>query len=192
MGGYKTWAALEEVTAANMNTYVRDNTVPQFASAAARSAAIAAPVTGTLSFLTDTNALDYYSGSAWVTIAGGGAWTSWTPTFYQNGARTITNTYSRYVQRGKTIHATANFTVTNAGTAGQAIAISAPVSPATNTGVVGGWQYSRAATFEYVGNTVWNGSTFYLSRDGGVLGATPSIATANGDVVKVSFTYEAA
>ena len=63
MGGYKTWAALEEVTAANMNTYVRDNTVPQFASAAARSAAIAAPVVGTMSYLTDTGSLEVYYGA---------------------------------------------------------------------------------------------------------------------------------
>lgn len=63
MGGYKTWAALEEVTAANMNTYVRDNTVPQFASAAARSAAIAAPVVGTMSYLTDTGSFEVYYGA---------------------------------------------------------------------------------------------------------------------------------
>lgn len=63
MGGYKTWAALEEVTAADMNTYVRDNTVPQFASAAARSAAIAAPVVGTMSYLTDTGSLEVYYGA---------------------------------------------------------------------------------------------------------------------------------
>jgi hypothetical protein len=63
MGGYKTWAALEEVTAANFNTYLRDNSIPQFASSAARSAAIVSPVVGTFSYLADTGTIDVYYGA---------------------------------------------------------------------------------------------------------------------------------
>lgn len=63
MGGYKTWAALEEVTAANFNTYLRDNSVPQFANSAARSAAIVSPVVGTFSYLLDTGSLEVYYGA---------------------------------------------------------------------------------------------------------------------------------
>ena len=63
MGGYKTWAALEEVTAANFNTYLRDNSVPQFANSAARSAAIVSPVVGTFSYLLDTGRLEVYYGA---------------------------------------------------------------------------------------------------------------------------------
>lgn len=39
MAGYKTWAALEEVTATNMNSYVRDQTVNIYTNDAARTAA---------------------------------------------------------------------------------------------------------------------------------------------------------
>jgi hypothetical protein len=41
-----------------------------FASAAARTSAIASPQEGMISYLKDTNATQYYSGSAWVTIGG--------------------------------------------------------------------------------------------------------------------------
>lgn len=63
MGGYKTWSPLEEVTAANMNSFVRDNTVPQFANAAARTAAIVSPVYGTASYLLDTGSYEVYYGA---------------------------------------------------------------------------------------------------------------------------------
>jgi hypothetical protein len=41
-----------------------------FASAAARTSAIASPQEGMISFLKDTNSTEYYSGSAWVAIGG--------------------------------------------------------------------------------------------------------------------------
>jgi hypothetical protein len=43
-----------------------------FASAAARTSASASPQEGMISYLKDTNSTEYYSGSAWVAIGGGG------------------------------------------------------------------------------------------------------------------------
>jgi hypothetical protein len=43
-----------------------------FASAAARTSADTSPQEGMISYLKDTNATEYYSGSAWVAIGGGG------------------------------------------------------------------------------------------------------------------------
>jgi len=63
MTGWKTWAALEEVTAANMNSYVRDQTVQVFTNSSARSAAITSPTRGLVSFLTDSGALEVYYGA---------------------------------------------------------------------------------------------------------------------------------
>lgn len=63
MPGWKTWAALEEVTAANMNSYVRDQTIQVFQNAASRSAAITSPTRGLVSFLTDPGALEVYYGA---------------------------------------------------------------------------------------------------------------------------------
>lgn len=63
MPGWKTWAALEEVTAANMNSYVRDQVVQVFTNSASRAAAITSPTRGLVSFLTDTGALEVYYGA---------------------------------------------------------------------------------------------------------------------------------
>jgi hypothetical protein len=43
-----------------------------FADAAARTSAVASPQEGMISYLKDTNSTEYYSGSAWVAIGGGG------------------------------------------------------------------------------------------------------------------------
>jgi hypothetical protein len=43
-----------------------------FASAAARTSAIASPQEGMMSYLKDTNAVATYDGAAWVTVGGGG------------------------------------------------------------------------------------------------------------------------
>jgi hypothetical protein len=43
-----------------------------FASAAARTSAITSPQEGMISYLKDTNAVEYYSGSAWAAVGGGG------------------------------------------------------------------------------------------------------------------------
>jgi hypothetical protein len=43
-----------------------------FADAAARSAAVTSPQEGNMSYLKDTNSTEYYSGSAWVAVGGGG------------------------------------------------------------------------------------------------------------------------
>lgn len=63
MTGWKTWTALEEVTAANMNSFVRDQTVQVFTNSSARSAAITAPTRGLVSLLTDSGALEIYYGA---------------------------------------------------------------------------------------------------------------------------------
>jgi hypothetical protein len=68
--GFKTFTTGEVLTAADTNGYLMQG-VLVFASAAARSAAITSPQEGQMSFLKDTNSTEYYSGSAWVAVAGG-------------------------------------------------------------------------------------------------------------------------
>lgn len=65
--GFKTWTAGEVVTAAGLNTYIQQQAVMVFASAAARSAALGTAVSeGMVSYRTDSNALEFYDGAAWV------------------------------------------------------------------------------------------------------------------------------
>jgi len=71
--GYKEFTTGDVLTAADANGYLASQVVMVFASAAARTSAIASPQEGMISYLKDTNSTEYYSGSAWVAIGGGGS-----------------------------------------------------------------------------------------------------------------------
>lgn len=65
--GFKTFATGEVLTAANVNTYLMQQTVMVFDDATARSTTLGANVSeGMLSYLKDTNQVEVYNGSAWV------------------------------------------------------------------------------------------------------------------------------
>jgi hypothetical protein len=70
--GYKEFTTGDVLTAADANGYLASQVVMVFASAAARTSAIASPQEGMISYLKDTNSTEYYSGSAWVAIGGAG------------------------------------------------------------------------------------------------------------------------
>lgn len=70
--GYIEFTTGDVLTAASANGYLASQVVMVFASAAARTSAIASPQEGMISYLKDTNSTEYYSGSAWVAIGGGG------------------------------------------------------------------------------------------------------------------------
>ena len=70
--GYKEFATGDVLTAADANGYLASQVVMVFASAAARTSAIASPQEGMISYLKDTNSTEYYSGSAWAAIGAGG------------------------------------------------------------------------------------------------------------------------
>ncbi len=105
--GYKEFATGDVLTAADANGYLASQVVMVFASAAARASAIASPQEGMISYLKDTNATEYYSGSAWVAIGGGSS-----GDFVKTGSATFTTqssvslnncfsaTYDNYVITG--------------------------------------------------------------------------------------------
>jgi len=70
--GYIEVATGDVLTASIANGYLASQVVMVFASAAARTSAIASPQEGMISYLKDTNAVEYYSGSAWAAVGGGG------------------------------------------------------------------------------------------------------------------------
>jgi hypothetical protein len=74
--GFKDFTTGEVLTANDVDGYLMQG-VWVFASAAARTSAVPSPQEGNMSFLKDTNSTEYYSGSAWVAVAGagGGAYT---------------------------------------------------------------------------------------------------------------------
>ena len=73
MAGWKAWAIAEVVEATDFQTYVQNQVVQTYADAAARTTALGASVAeGMVSYLSDTDALEYYDGSAWVGVSNPG------------------------------------------------------------------------------------------------------------------------
>lgn len=65
--GFKTFNTGDVLTAADVNTYLMQQTVMVFASAAARTTALGANVSeGMLSYLRDTDQVEVYNGTSWV------------------------------------------------------------------------------------------------------------------------------
>jgi hypothetical protein len=130
----------------------------------------------------------------------GGAWTTWTPAVYQSALVASSVTFARYARYGRTIHVVVDVQVTAAGTSSNAILITLPVTAATS-GVfcIGGGSFLDASTgSEYRGNaflssTTRAGLSGADSLTAGLLGAAGFTgALASGDLIRMSFTYEAA
>ena len=68
--GYKVFAAGEVLTASNVNNYLMEQSVMVFAGTAARGSALGSAVAeGMVAYLSDTNTLQYYDGSAWQNVS---------------------------------------------------------------------------------------------------------------------------
>jgi hypothetical protein len=135
--GYKLFNTGDVLTAAQVNTYLQEQVVMVFANAAARTTALSGVLAeGMVSYLKDTDALEIYSGSAWVGygsgditgvtagtgISGGGT----------SGTVTITNSMATEITAaGDIIVGTGSGTFDNLpiGTTGQVLTADTTVSP---------------------------------------------------------------
>ncbi len=216
--GYKLFTAGAVLTAAEVNTYLEQQTVMVFASAAARTTALSGVLAeGLLTQTLDTNSLAVYSGSAWSTIGPvHGAWTSFTPTVTQSGAVTVTVTSSyfavvdhvdsptvtsaSYQRIGRTITGNFILTVTGSGTGANAVVISAlPATAASGQQYVGSGSITDATgPQEYFANLQMNSTTTFVFRN--VLSSTTNAwlgasgftaALANTDSICGFFEYQA-
>ena len=70
--GFRTFSAGEVLTAANTQNYLMEQSVMVFADTTARDAAITSPSEGMFAYLTGTNLLTFYNGSAWEEFTSGG------------------------------------------------------------------------------------------------------------------------
>jgi hypothetical protein len=66
----KVFTAGEVLAAADVNSFLMDQTVMSFAGTAARGSAIPSPVEGMYTHLEDTDRLEFWNGSAWQSPAG--------------------------------------------------------------------------------------------------------------------------
>lgn len=73
MSGWKQWQLAEVVEFEEFQSYLQDQVVQVYAGTAARAVALGTAVSeGMVSYLQDTNALEYYNGSAWVSVSNPG------------------------------------------------------------------------------------------------------------------------
>ena len=91
--GKRTFIPGEVLTAAQVNYYLMDQAVMRFSGSAARAASITAPSEGMVTYLDDSNVLEYYDGSAWAPFAAGAKGGGTDQVFYENGTA-VTTSYS--------------------------------------------------------------------------------------------------
>jgi len=65
MSGYRTWTPGEVITANAVQSFLMDQTVMVFPSAAVRATAVVVPTEGMLSWNEDEAAYQYYDGASW-------------------------------------------------------------------------------------------------------------------------------
>jgi hypothetical protein len=70
MAGKKTFVAGEVLTAQDVNDYLMDQSVMNFASSAARASAIPTPTEGMVTYRADADNLELYNGSDWKSATG--------------------------------------------------------------------------------------------------------------------------
>lgn len=87
----KIFTAGEVLAAADVNSFLMDQSVMSFASSAARTTAIPSPVEGMVTYLEDSNNISVYNGSSWVPLpvgSGGTGATTLASGGYLKGAGT--------------------------------------------------------------------------------------------------------
>ncbi len=104
--GYKLFNTGDVLTAAQVNTYLQEQAVMVFANAAARTTALSGVLAeGMITYLKDTDAVEKYDGSAWVSIGGSSVPDSYG---FAAGKNKIINGAFDIWQRGTSVNLSSN------------------------------------------------------------------------------------
>lgn len=197
---FKTFTSGAVLTAAEINTYLMQQSVIVCTSATRPSS----PVEGMRIAETDTDLEYIYTGSAWIQVGNFGAFTTYTPTLTQSGAITKTVDHAAYQRHGRWISGNVKLTATGSGTSNNQIIVGLPTAAliTINEAVGSGFWYDLSTT-TYGGfvaviatsTTValldttqpLSSSPFY-----GVTGSSNNNAVDTGDIITLCFSYEAA
>jgi len=118
--GYKTFNSGDILSASDVNTYLMQQSIPVFATSAARDAAIAAPSKGMQVYLSSTASLFSYNGTVWLPVApysiessGVTSITTTATATWSTQTASVTFTTNRFVTVAPIVTATANFASSN-------------------------------------------------------------------------------
>lgn len=155
------------------------------------------PYEGQIVYQLDVNSIKVYSDSAWCEIGPVSQWSEWSPTITQSGTVSYTKTYGRYMRVGRTVIAKAFLAVTGSGTSGSLISLTLPVSPAFTSDelILGSFRLTDTSTGSIYRGFALTYGTQVLFRHlstWNYLGSGEVFGLANGDVIVVDVTYEAA
>jgi hypothetical protein len=108
----KVFTAGEVLAAADVNSFLMDQTVMSFAGTAARGSAIGTATEGMTTYLEDSDSLEIYNGTSFAPALSIGAWAAFTPTWV--GGLTVGNgvyNTSHFSRVGKTVNLAIDFTL---------------------------------------------------------------------------------
>lgn len=198
--GYRDWVAGDIPTAVQFDTFLQEQTVMVFATAAARDTALAtAKSEGMTTYQLDSNSYTVYTGSVWATTGPVHGSQTWTPTWTQGATITKSVQQATYT-RGPGREITANFsmTATSAGTVSSPILFGLPVAAAASVQALGTITMFDASSSIFQPGLAYNqgGSAFGVIITNGtsaaVATALPSGAIASGDLAFAEVRYQAA
>jgi hypothetical protein len=189
--GYKLFATGDVLTAAQVNTYLMQQTVMVFASSAARTTALSGVLAeGMVSYLQDTNSLEVYDGSAWVGATGDiTALTAGTgisissatgpiPTVAIDTATTVDKTTAQTLTN-KTLTAPIIATISNTGT----------LTLPTSTDTIVGRATTDTLTNKTLTSPVINGGTLVGPEERTTVSATAATGTIAYDAITQGVLY---
>lgn len=188
--GYRNWTAGDVPTAVQFDTFLQEQTVMVFASTAARDTALSVPKSeGMYAYALDINTLHFYNGAAWEIVHE--PIQTWNVTnVTQSGSRSCTTTRGWYQRSHGVWRAQLSLTITAAGSAGSAISVATPFTLASVHDIGGTFEYVRTvAGSAFVGVIAPLTTTtmqFRSHAETSTLGATPSFATANTDIFRIT------
>lgn len=204
--GYRDWVAGDVPTAVQFDTFLQEQTVMVFASAAARDTALSiVKAEGMTCYLLDTNSYSVYSGAAWSTIGPAhGALPTWTPTVTQGAAPSLAVAAASWSRAGRRIEAQANIVVTSTATASNLVTVLLPAAAAAGW-VSDGSLIGRGMIIDSSAALIYNArvtlaSTTTIKFAYDVSATTPiaflglsgfTAALASGDTVSFDVCYEA-
>jgi hypothetical protein len=205
----KVFTAGEVLAAADVNSFLMDQTVMSFAGTAARGSAIGTATEGMLTYLEDSDTYQSYDGSSWLPLISPGAWTAFTPTW--NNLTIGNGVYNRshFTQIGKTAIVAVDFTLGSTSAVTGDIQMTVPSGISRQSAFVtghaqGGFVRTTATYPLVVVSSISNAALFLLRISQTETGTNPQNVRAinasatspftwtTGDRIFVSTTYEVA